>query len=168
MAKNQKTIDITTITSGTQVNWPTFVYDSFHKARSFNMNRFINYCHPGTVLVHGTSKVKWTVKELVKVKEGYDEWPYTESTTDKIFVSIESEKGYKKQVDTEQFYMYDIVHIPKAVEVLWGSLADNPTKKPEDFIAEQAGIFFMELQVRKPASMTYIPITLHLPVIKNE
>lgn len=126
---------------GLSANQPMFFYDEpfseFQKIREHNQQRFLNYCHKGTILEHGTSKVKW---EVLGLEDGVIQEPGPGFTMFEIpnqFVKMQSLNGgaktgkkYTKKVPVQQFYMYDIVEVPDAVKVLWGDPKDNPPKKP--------------------------------------
>jgi hypothetical protein len=134
--------------------------DSYKKTREYNKTRFINYCHPGTVLEQATSKVKWTVNKVEEVDITEDYWPFIskDPVVKKTIIHATSEKGYNKRIDLESFYMYDIIAIPKTVEVLWGSLKDNPRKSPKDF----ANPYTIDFTLKLTSPITFIPITLEV------
>jgi hypothetical protein len=112
-------------------------FDEYRKIKEHNQQRFLNYCHKGTILEHGTSKVKW---EVLGLEDGFIQEPGPSFTMFEIpnkFVKMQSLVGgaktgkkYVKRVPVETFYMYDIVEVPDAVKVLWGDPKDNPPKKP--------------------------------------
>lgn len=138
-------------------NWD----DGFRQAREYNKTRFINYCHPGTVLEQATSKVKWTINKVEEVDITEDSWMNADWTTvvKKTIIHATSEKGYNKKIDLESFYMYDVITVPKTVEVLWGNPQDNPRKSSKDFHNPYVVEFTLEL---KPPPITLIPITLEI------
>lgn len=128
--------------AGGVTNQPIIFIDEmndWHKVRDYNKQRFINYCHKGTILEHGTSKVKW---EVLGFEDGVIHEPgpsFTIFEVPKKFLKIQSLNGgkksgrkYTKRVDPQMFYMYDIVDVPEAVKVLWGDPKENPPKKPGD------------------------------------
>lgn len=114
-------------------------FTHWRKIREFNKQRFINYCHKGTILEHGTSKVKW---EVLGLEDGVIQEPGPSFTMFEItnqFVKMRSLVGgaktgkkYTKKVSVDQFYMYNIIDVPEAVKVLWGDPKDNPPKAPSD------------------------------------
>jgi hypothetical protein len=112
-------------------------FENYEKIREYNRQRFINYCHKGTVLEHATSKVKWEVLGLedAKIKDpeiGFDmfEFPKQFVNMRSLVGGTKTGKKYVKRVPVETFYMYDIVEVPDAVKVLWGDPKDNPPRKP--------------------------------------
>lgn len=136
----------------------------YQQARAHNKNRFINYCHPGTVLQHGTSGVKWTINKMEEVESIEYSWLATEGITTykELYIHATSEKGYKKQVGINNFYMYDILEVPKAVEVLWGNPQENPPKSSKDFETEYDGVFNVKFQFKIPQPTSFIPITIEI------
>lgn len=111
-------------------------FDDFKKTREFNKQRFINYCHKGTILEHATSGVKWEVLGVEDVEKEEESFFFTVVTIKKKLVNIRSlnkstqKKPMQKSVDVEMFYMYDVVEVPDTVKVLWGDPKDNPPRKP--------------------------------------
>lgn len=113
--------------------------NDWQKVREYNKQRFLNYCHKGTILEHGTSKVKWEVLGFEDVVIREPGPGFTMFEISKRFLKIQSlnvgkklRKKYTKTVDPKMFYMYDIVDVPEAVKVLWGDPKENPPKKPGD------------------------------------
>lgn len=147
-----------------QVILTDWTASGYQQARAHNKNRFINYCHPGTVLQHGTSGVKWTINKMEEVESIEDSWLVADGVTTykELYIHMTSEKGYKKQVGINNFYMYDILEVPKAVEVLWGNPQENPPKSSKDFETEYDGIFRVKFQYKISQPIRFIPITLEI------
>lgn len=110
----------------------------FQKARSYNKDRFLKYCHNGTILKHDGSGVEWEVlgvsERNVDVSTSNMAFDYQET-----YIKMRSLKGghsgkkYTKNVSIENFHAYEIINVPNAVKVLWGDPKDNPPKSSEDF-----------------------------------
>ncbi len=111
---------------------------NFMRIREYNQQRFLNYCHKGTIIKQATSKVQWEVLGVEEINV-----PVIGSNIavdyDQTFIKMRSLNGgkktgkkYTKNIPVDQFYMYDIVDVPDAVKVLWGDPKDNPPKKPGD------------------------------------
>jgi hypothetical protein len=114
-------------------------FDDWYKIRDYNKQRFVNYCHKGTIIEHRTSKVKWEVLGFGDTIVHEPGPSFTTFEVPKKFLKIRSLNGgsklrkYEKRVDIDtHFSMYDIIDVPEAVKVLWGDPKDNPPKKPGD------------------------------------
>lgn len=124
------------------------MYDSFHYSvselnyfneifavRQKNKQRFLNYCHKGTVIQHLNSKVKWEVLAVVENTFEVITSSYGQTTMGldtKKYIKVRSLNGgnklkkYKKTISLEDFHNYDILEVPDAVKVLWGDPKTNP------------------------------------------
>lgn len=119
--------------------------EAFNYVRRCNRDRFLNYCHIGTIIKHNGSKTNWEIVEILDTKTvGFDnnflssssQPPYvkTKEVVIQSMNSTKSGKRYKKRFIVEDgFYRYDIVSVSKAVKVLWGDPKDNPPKSPNDY-----------------------------------
>ena len=137
----------------------------FQKARQHNKDRFLKYCHNGTILKQGTSGVEWEVlgveQRNVDVSTSNMAFDYEETV-----VKMRSLKGgqktgkkYTKNVSIENFHRYDIIDVPPAVKVLWGDPKDNPPKGSEDF----EDPIFRDIKITRLGTQINVEAKIKLP-----